>query len=75
MENISRGLRTLVPDGRMSALKASGFRTAAFVSSIVVSSQSGLGRGFDTTRTIPTSRPFGMAAGAGRILREEEEDR
>jgi arylsulfatase A-like enzyme/Tfp pilus assembly protein PilF len=30
------------------AMKASGFETAAFVSSIVLSSQSGLNRGFDT---------------------------
>jgi arylsulfatase A-like enzyme/Tfp pilus assembly protein PilF len=45
-DNVSPALEASVPTlGRL--LKDAGFRTAGFVSSIVVSSQSGLSRGFD----------------------------
>jgi arylsulfatase A-like enzyme/Flp pilus assembly protein TadD len=46
-DNVSPSLSPEVPTLAV-VLKAAGFRTAAFVSSIVVSAQSGLGRGFDT---------------------------
>jgi choline-sulfatase len=45
-DNISRALAPEVPT-LAEAFKAAGFRTSAFVSSIVLSAQSGLGRGFD----------------------------
>jgi choline-sulfatase len=45
-DNISRALAPDVPT-MAEAFKAAGFKTAGFVSSIVVSAQSGLGRGFD----------------------------
>jgi arylsulfatase A-like enzyme len=45
-DNISTGLAVDVPT-LAEAFKAAGFRTAGFVSSIVLSRQSGLGRGFD----------------------------
>ena len=45
-DNISRALAPDVPT-LAEAFKAAGFKTAAFVSSIVLSAQSGLGRGFD----------------------------
>jgi choline-sulfatase len=46
-DNISRALAPEVPT-LAEAFKAAGFATAGFVSSIVLSAQSGLGRGFDT---------------------------
>jgi arylsulfatase A-like enzyme/Tfp pilus assembly protein PilF len=46
-DNISRALAPDVPT-MAEAFKAAGFDTAGFVSSIVLSAQSGLGRGFDT---------------------------
>ena len=46
-DNISRALAPDVPT-LAEAYKAAGFETAGFVSSIVLSRQSGLGRGFDT---------------------------
>ena len=46
-DNVSPPLAAGVPT-LAETLKAAGFRTAAFVSSIVLSSQSGLSRGFDT---------------------------
>jgi choline-sulfatase len=46
-DNISRALAPDVPT-LAEAFKAAGFETAGFVSSIVLSRQSGLGRGFDT---------------------------
>ena len=55
-DNISRALAPDVPT-LAEAFKAAGFDTAAFVSSIVLSAQSGLGRGFDTSRTGSTSAP------------------
>lgn len=45
-DNISPALAADVPT-MAEAFKAAGFRTAGFVSSIVLSRQSGLGRGFD----------------------------
>jgi len=45
-DNISRALAPDVPT-LAEAFKAAGFDTAGFVSSIVLSAQSGLGRGFD----------------------------
>jgi choline-sulfatase len=45
-DNISRALAPDVPT-LAEAFKAAGFETAGFVSSIVLSSQSGLNRGFD----------------------------
>jgi choline-sulfatase len=45
-DNVSPGLRPDVPT-LAEVLHASGFRTGAFVSSIVLSRQSGLNRGFD----------------------------
>ena len=45
-DNISTALAADVPT-LAEAFKAAGFRTAGFVSSIVLSRQSGLGRGFD----------------------------
>src|SRR5206468_2812225 len=45
-DNISRALARDVPT-LAEAFKAAGFKTAGFVSSIVLSAQSGLGRGFD----------------------------
>jgi arylsulfatase A-like enzyme/tetratricopeptide (TPR) repeat protein len=45
-DNISRALAPDVPT-LAEAFKAAGFKTAGFVSSIVLSAQSGLGRGFD----------------------------
>ena len=45
-DNVSPSLRPDVPT-LAEILHSSGFRTAAFVSSIVLSRQSGLGRGFD----------------------------
>jgi len=45
-DNISRALAPDVPT-LAGTFKAAGFRTAGFVSSIVLSAQSGLGRGFD----------------------------
>jgi arylsulfatase A-like enzyme/Tfp pilus assembly protein PilF len=45
-DNVSPPLRADVPV-LAEALQAAGFRTAAFVSSIVLSAQSGLGRGFE----------------------------
>jgi choline-sulfatase len=45
-DNISRALRSDVPT-MADMFKAAGFDTAGFVSSIVLSAQSGLGRGFD----------------------------
>jgi arylsulfatase A-like enzyme/Flp pilus assembly protein TadD len=45
-DNVSPSLRAEVPT-LASVLKGAGFQTAGFVSSIVVSAQSGLGRGFD----------------------------
>jgi choline-sulfatase len=45
-DNISRALAPDVPT-LAEAFKAAGFETAGFVSSIVLSAQSGLGRGFD----------------------------
>jgi choline-sulfatase len=45
-DNISRALAPDVPT-LAEAFKAAGFATAGFVSSIVLSAQSGLGRGFD----------------------------
>jgi choline-sulfatase len=45
-DNVSPSLRADVPT-LADVLRASGFRTAAFVSSIVLSRQSGLGRGFE----------------------------
>ncbi len=45
-DNVSPGLAAGIPT-MAEALKGAGFRTAAFVSSIVLSSQSGLARGFD----------------------------
>ena len=45
-DNISRALAPDVPT-LAQAFKAAGFATAGFVSSIVLSAQSGLGRGFD----------------------------
>ena len=45
-DNISRALAADVPT-MAEAFKAAGFDTAGFVSSIVLSSQSGLARGFD----------------------------
>ena len=45
-DNISRALAGDVPT-LAEAFKAAGFETAGFVSSIVLSAQSGLGRGFD----------------------------
>src|SRR6476646_2797206 len=44
-DNISRALAPDVPT-LAEAFKAAGFETAGFVSSIVLSAQSGLGRGF-----------------------------
>jgi len=46
-DNISRALAPDVPT-MAEAFKAAGFDTGGFVSSIVLSAQSGLGRGFDT---------------------------
>jgi arylsulfatase A-like enzyme/Tfp pilus assembly protein PilF len=46
-DNVSPPLRSDVPV-LAEKLRAAGFRTAAFVSSIVLSAQSGLGRGFET---------------------------
>jgi arylsulfatase A-like enzyme/Flp pilus assembly protein TadD len=46
-DNVSPPLSAGVPT-LAEVLKAAGFRTAAFVSSVVLSSQSGLARGFDT---------------------------
>jgi arylsulfatase A-like enzyme/Flp pilus assembly protein TadD len=46
-DNVSPSLSPEVPT-LATVLKGAGFHTAAFVSSIVVSAQSGLGRGFDT---------------------------
>src|SRR5262249_56211383 len=46
-DNISRALAPDVPT-MAGAFKAAGFETAGFVSSIVLSRQSGLSRGFDT---------------------------
>jgi len=46
-DNISRALASDVPT-LAEAFKAAGYETAGFVSSIVLSRQSGLGRGFDT---------------------------
>ena len=46
-DNVSPPLRPSVPV-LAEILKQRGFRTGAFVSSIVLSKQSGLGRGFDT---------------------------
>lgn len=46
-DNVSPALGSDVPT-LASTLKSAGFRTAAFVSSIVVSAQSGLNRGFDS---------------------------
>jgi arylsulfatase A-like enzyme/Flp pilus assembly protein TadD len=46
-DNVSPSLSAEIPT-LAGVLKGAGFQTAAFVSSIVVSSQSGLGRGFDT---------------------------
>ena len=46
-DNISRALAPDIPT-MAEAFKAAGFDTAGFVSSIVLSAQSGLGRGFDT---------------------------
>ncbi len=46
-DNVSPSLGASVPT-LAEILKGAGFRTAAFVSSIVLSSQSGLNRGFDT---------------------------
>jgi arylsulfatase A-like enzyme/Flp pilus assembly protein TadD len=46
-DNVSPPLRADVPL-LPEALKAAGFSTAAFVSSVVLSSQAGLARGFDT---------------------------
>ncbi|HJZ78407.1 MAG TPA: sulfatase-like hydrolase/transferase [Vicinamibacterales bacterium] len=46
-DNISRALAPEVPT-LAEAFKAAGFETAGFVSSIVLSRQSGLARGFDT---------------------------
>jgi arylsulfatase A-like enzyme/Tfp pilus assembly protein PilF len=45
-DNISRALAPNIPT-LAEAFKAAGFNTAGFVSSIVLSAQSGLGRGFD----------------------------
>src|SRR5262249_51192306 len=45
-DNISRALAADVPT-MAEAFKAAGYETAGFVSSIVLSRQSGLGRGFD----------------------------
>jgi arylsulfatase A-like enzyme len=45
-DNISRALAPDIPT-LAEAFKAAGFQTAGFVSSIVLSAQSGLGRGFD----------------------------
>src|SRR4029077_2392780 len=45
-DNISRALAPDVPT-LAEAYKTAGFETAGFVSSIVLSAQSGLGRGFD----------------------------
>ena len=45
-DNISRALAPDIPT-LAEAFKAAGFETAGFVSSIVLSAQSGLGRGFD----------------------------
>jgi choline-sulfatase len=45
-DNISRALAPDIPT-MAEAFKTSGFQTAGFVSSIVLSAQSGLGRGFD----------------------------
>ena len=46
-DNVSPSLGSEIPT-LAGTLKAAGFRTAAFVSSIVVGAQSGLNRGFDT---------------------------
>jgi arylsulfatase A-like enzyme/Tfp pilus assembly protein PilF len=46
-DNISRALAPDIPT-MAEAFKSAGFATAGFVSSIVLSAQSGLGRGFDT---------------------------
>jgi choline-sulfatase len=46
-DNVSRPLAHAVPT-LAEILRAAGFRTAAFVSSVVLSSQSGLSRGFET---------------------------
>ena len=45
-DNISLGLASNIPT-LPEAFKQAGYRTAGFVSSIVLSAQSGLGRGFD----------------------------
>jgi arylsulfatase A-like enzyme/Flp pilus assembly protein TadD len=46
-DNVSPSLSPEVPT-LATVLKGAGFHSAAFVSSIVISAQSGLGRGFDT---------------------------
>ncbi len=46
-DNVSSSLAPQVPT-LATMLKSAGFRTAAFVSSVVLSAQSGLHRGFDT---------------------------
>src|SRR5256885_13724637 len=58
-DNISRALAPDVPT-LAEAFKAAGFDTAGFVSSIVLSAQSGLGRGFDEF-----SDRFDLGADAG----------
>jgi arylsulfatase A-like enzyme/Tfp pilus assembly protein PilF len=58
-DNISKPLREDVPT-LAERLKSEGFATAAFVSSVVLSKQSGLGRGFDTY-----SDHFDLGAGDG----------
>lgn len=58
-DNISRALAPDVPT-LAEAFKAAGFETAGFVSSIVLSAQSGLGRGFDEF-----SDRFDLGADAG----------
>src|SRR5206468_6738474 len=58
-DNASRALAPDVPTVA-EAFKAAGFKTAAFVSSIVLSAQSGLGRGFEEF-----SDRFDLGADAG----------
>jgi arylsulfatase A-like enzyme/Tfp pilus assembly protein PilF len=48
-DNVSPSLRADIPT-LAEMLRSSGFDTAAFVSSVVLSAQSGLNRGFDTYR-------------------------
>ena len=58
-DNISRALAPDIPT-LAEAFRATGFETAGFVSSIVLSAQSGLGRGFDEY-----SDRFDLGADAG----------